>query len=144
MSNSSERPTVYLDSNVFILPALYTGKKSDIARRILLSIVRGELKGVTSTLTIDEVVWAVLRKTKKRELAIGQGERLFRLANLLIVAVDPQSVLRALGLMRSNPNLKPRDAIHAGVCLNKGISKLYTDDPHFDAIPKLTRIPLVD
>jgi predicted nucleic acid-binding protein len=44
--------------------------------------------------------------------------------------------------MKSHTNLKPRDAIHAGVCLNKNVSTIYSDDPDFDSIPNITRIPL--
>ena len=144
MTSSNERKVAYLDSNVFILPALYSGRKPDIAKRTLLDMITGRLKGITSSLTIDEVVWVIFRKTGKRELAIDQGERVFRFPNLQVISVDPQSVLRGLGLMRSHPELKPRDAIHAGVCLNRNISKIYSDDPDFDSIPEITRIPLTD
>jgi len=142
MSSSPESPRTYLDSNVFILAIAYKGRKPDAAKDLLLKMVRGELRGVTSSLTVDEVVWSVLKNTGKRDVAIEQGERLFKLANLLIVSVDAQSVLRGLSLMRAHRELKPRDAIHAGVCMNKGISIIHSDDPDFDSIPGLRRIGL--
>ena len=142
MSRSSEVGLVYLDSNVFILPALYSGKTPENAKKVLLDMVGGKLRGLTSSLTIDEVVCVLFKKTGDRGLAIDQGERVFSLANLQVVSVDPQSVLRGLGLMKTHPNLKPRDAIHAGVCLNKNLSTIYSDDPDFDPIPNITRIPI--
>ena len=142
MTSSNRGNIVYLDSNVFILPVIYSGKKPKMAKKVLLDMVGGKIRGLTSSLTIDEVVWVVFKKTGKRGLAIDQGERIFSLANLQVISVDPQSVLRGLGLMRSHPNLTPRDAVHAGVCLNKNVSTIYSDDPDFDSIPGITRIPL--
>lgn len=142
MTSSSSKPPVYLDSNIFILPVIYSGKKPEAAKNLLSEMVKGKLHGVTSSLTIDEVVWAVLEKTGDRPLAITQGERIFKLASLKIVAVDDQSVLRGLGLMRSYPRLKPRGAIHAGICLNRGMKTIHSDDPDFDCIPNIRRVAL--
>jgi len=54
----------YIDSNVFIYPAIYrteAQQKAKKAKETLLKIENGELMAYKSTLTWDEVTWVVSR-----------------------------------------------------------------------------------
>jgi predicted nucleic acid-binding protein len=62
----------YLDSNVFIYPLLYKGKKATKAQNILNEMVLGKAPCITSSLTLDEIIWIIMKmhdRTKAIEIA---------------------------------------------------------------------------
>jgi len=131
----------YLDSNVFLYPILYEGKKSKKAQKILTEMVKDNLICLTASLTIDEVLWIVTNKVS-REKALEVGKDIFELPNLKILDVRAIDVLNAIDLMERYKQLKPRDAIHGAVCLNAEIRTIVSDDNDFDKIKEIKREPL--
>lgn len=128
----------YLDSNVFIYPALFRGKKSTKCRKLLEKIVRGEDTGITSALAIDEVVWSIMKR-KGRQKALLEARRIFELPNLRVLGVTAEDAYVSLRFMEKYPGLNPRDAIHLTVALNAGVYTIYSDDRHFDTIEEVNR-----
>ena len=131
--------TLYLDANVFILASIGEGEKADNARAILKKIIMGESKGITASLTIDEIVWAILKETKDRTIATEQGLRVLQFDNLKIVSIDGQIMKKSLELMQKYTSLKPRDAIHAVVAINERASIIVSDDADFDVVKEIKR-----
>ncbi|OYT53864.1 MAG: VapC toxin family PIN domain ribonuclease [Candidatus Altiarchaeales archaeon ex4484_2] len=127
----------YLDANVFIYAALYTGKKAEHAREILRTMVEGDV-AITSTLTIDEVVWAVWKESN-REKAIKEGVRILELPNLKVLSVEVEDAYSALNLMNKYQKLRSRDAIHLAVSLRAGVFKIISDDSDFDDVDDIER-----
>jgi uncharacterized protein len=133
----------YVDANVFVYPILYSedvGAKVKKAKGILQRIEEGEMLVYTSTLTWDEVVWAV-RKFMGREESINQGQKLLGFINLHFINVDENILSRAQVLM-SNYNLRPRDSIHAASAIDRKLKTIISDDMDFDKVKEVTRIPL--
>ena len=128
----------YLDSNVFLYPILYEGKKSKRAERILTSMVKGKTTCCTASLTIDEILWVVTNKVSRDE-ALEIAKDIFELPNLRILDVSAIDALNAIGLMEKYKRLKPRDAIHGAVCMGAGISTIVSDDNDFDKIKEIKR-----
>lgn len=129
----------YLDANVFIYAFAGEGETGDAARTIVRQVAEGK-EAATATLTVDEVVW-VLMRTAGRPEAIAQGERMMRIPNLRFVPVRQLDVVRSLKLMRDYP-LSPRDAIHAAIALDEGIDTIVSTDDDFDSVPGLERVPV--
>ncbi|MEA1925172.1 MAG: PIN domain-containing protein [Candidatus Altiarchaeota archaeon] len=127
----------YLDANVFIYAALYDGKKAEHAREILREMVEGDV-AITSTLTIDEVVWIVWKESN-REKAIKESVRILELPNLKVLSVDAKDAYSALNLMNKYQKLKPRDAIHLAVSLRAGVFRIISDDSDFDDVDEIER-----
>lgn len=133
---------VYLDANIFIYPAIYgIDSKERACREILDKMVSGKIGAITSSLTIDEIIWKLIRRVGRAE-TLKLAKSLFELPNLTVVDVTAQDVYNALELMEKYKNLKPRDAIHAAVAINAGVSKIYSDDSDFDEIKELNRVKL--
>jgi hypothetical protein len=67
----------YFDANVFILPQIYEETISEVrkAREYLIKLAKGEVEGYTSTLTWDEVVYAI-RKYAGRDESLVAGRAL--------------------------------------------------------------------
>lgn len=131
----------YLDANVFIYAALYTGDEGDAARQILRDTGAGVPPAVTSVLTLDEVAW-VIRRQEDHAAALRETSRLLAFPNLFLLDVKPKHMVVALGLMESYPRLRPRDALHAATALDAGVFSICSTDADFDVVPQLTRIPL--
>jgi predicted nucleic acid-binding protein len=134
---------IYLDSNVFIFAALDSGPRGTKAAHLLEKIARGEEKGATCSLAVDEVVWNIFKYAGNRELAIELGARMVAISNLEIIAVTRKDIEYALALMRTYKQLKPRDAIHSAVCVTHGIDTIVSDDADFDNLKEVKRHGLI-
>jgi len=62
----------------------------------------------------------------------------------LMFPVTIDDVDLALELLEKHQNIQPRDAIHAAVMLNNGLTRIYTTDAHFDEIKGIERIDPID
>jgi len=129
----TEERTAYLDSNVFVYAALYESEKADGARHILREIVEGDSEAATASLTLDEVTY-VLEREEAREGALRQAERILGFANLRVVSVGAEEARDALGVMRDNDALSPRDAFHLAAAEKAGADVLVTDDRDFNEV----------
>ena len=139
--NRRERDLIYLDSNVFIYPAIYdqkSVKRASRAKAALDRVVSGELEASTATVTWDEVSRAV-RRFFGSEAALLQGRSFLNLPRLKLLTVDSEVILKAQELAERD-RLKPRDAIHAAAAMRNGIRELMSYDADFDAVPGLTRL----
>ena len=131
----------YIDSNVFIYPVLYQGKKADNAKKILSKMVDGEIACATSSLTLDEVMWVIINEANRKK-ALQIGKDILTLPNLKILDVTNEHIMQSIKLMEKYKKLKPRDAIHLAVCTTAGIFRFITDDADFDHISEINRITL--
>ena len=131
----------YIDSNVFIYPILYQGKKADNAKKILSKMVNGEIACATSSLTLDEVMWVIINEANRKK-ALQIGKDILILPNLKILDVKNEHIMQSITLMEKYKKLKPRDAIHLSVCTTAGIFRFITDDADFDHISEINRITL--
>lgn len=62
----------------------------------------------------------------------------------LMFPVTIDDVDLALELLEKHQNIQPRDAIHAAVMLNNGLTRIYTTDAHFDEIKGIERIDPIE
>jgi len=133
----------YLDSNIFILPVLYEGPRSSVAKGYLERTLKGEIKSATSALTLDEVIHILTRRSS-REVALKQAQRIMGFPHLRILDVKKADVALAIENMEHNDKLGPRDAIHLSVAMNNGINSIVSDDDDFAHIEGIVHIPLTD
>ncbi|MBN2518508.1 MAG: type II toxin-antitoxin system VapC family toxin [Candidatus Altiarchaeota archaeon] len=128
----------YIDSNVFIYSSFDDGPKGDRSREILReTIKKGD--GVTSCLTIDEVVWSSWKRVKDKKKAIEQGSRIFSFSGLRILPIEATDVYYSLSLMRKYPHLRPRDALHLSAAIKSGAETLVSADKDFDDLEEIKR-----
>lgn len=131
----------YIDANVFIFAASDKSHVGTGARKIIAAIQHGSLPASTCTLTYDEVVWGV-RKMLTPDDGIVAGELLLQLTHLNIKEVRRETIVEAHHLMK-HFNLKPRDAIHLASMRLEGETEIISEDPDFDSITGITRIPIM-
>lgn len=131
---------MYADAGLFLQPLLHTQRlrAAAAAARFLTALARGARTVSTSTLTWDEVVYAV-RRFLGPEDSIAKGQELLAFPNLTWLRVDLAVLRRAADLYRSLP-MRPRDAIHAGAALEAGEREVLSEDRVFDRVPGLVRV----
>ena len=130
-----EKPTYYIDSNIFI----YASSRNDVlgqaARRLLQAIQAGTFRGVTSCLTLDEVMY-VLKKILPTDI-LAAGEQLLNL-DIKFLSVDKPLLHAMLALMEQHA-LQPRDALHLATMQANNISFIISEDKDFDMIHSVER-----
>lgn len=132
----------YLDANVFIYLALSPSSETKVvhAKNLLEAVIEGNTEAATSSLTWDELVWAV-KKIAGIGAAKAEGKKFIMLPKLKILNVNEETLNVAQWVI-DNHRIAPRDAIHAACCIENGITEIVSDDTDFDVVKLLKRIPI--
>lgn len=131
---------VFIDSNIPMYVAGRSHLNQAPARRFLDRVRAGDVDACTSTEVLQEILY--------RYSALGRldlAERVYDLfvhicGNVLPVTLADTD--EAKQLMLSIRGLSARDALHAAVMFNNGVSVIATYDAGFDVIPRLSRLSL--
>ena len=133
---------IYIDANVFVHAILepedrQPGKNAAL---VMKKIANGELRAMTSFLTWDELLWA-LKRCLTYKLATDECRKFLNFPNLNFSKVD-EAVINLAQDYVERYSLKPRDSIHAATAIMHGIKEIISDDPDFDVIKEIKRIPI--
>ena len=129
---------VFVDTNIFIYASGDSHPHKDPAKHILEKIACNQIKAVINTEVLQEILY--------RYGAIKDHKRGFMVFDAciqiipLILPVMKQDVLKAREILERYPSVQARDAIHAGVMLNRGIKIIYSYDKHYDQIKEIERV----
>jgi hypothetical protein len=129
---------LFLDTNIPMYAAGAVGPYKRPCVDVLKAVAEGRLDAVTNVEVFQEILYrfhALRRLSDGIELSVY-----FRqcVPNALPVVWD--DVEMALKLLHEYKDLKPRDALHAGVMLNHGITQICSADKDFDRIQEVDRI----
>ncbi|MDP2717351.1 MAG: type II toxin-antitoxin system VapC family toxin [Candidatus Micrarchaeota archaeon] len=120
----------YVDSNILIYAFADVSARGEACRSILNEHL------ATSTLTIDEVVYKIRKKSLDLALAaVAAIENAPRLELVPFVEADLPQFREFL-----KKGMQPRDSIHALTAMKSGCTVIYSEDKDFDAleIPRKT------
>lgn len=129
-------PRVYLDANVFIAAFENPGAHSDHAWWLLHAIEGGEIIGVTSELTLAEVLVKPMelcdvRLAEAYENVIAPG------AYFEIFPVRRDILISAARLRASRASIKLPDAVHIATAQVLSCSFIVSDDRRLPAIEQM-------
>jgi predicted nucleic acid-binding protein len=141
LSDIAEGP-VALDTAIFIYFLEAHPVYRPLVVPVFAAIDRGELIGVTSTLTLMESLVVPLR-AGNLPLAERYETLLTESHGLAMVDVD-LDLLRAAAYVRAATRAKTPDAIQAATALVGGCSVFLTNDNRFPALPGLRVLALDD
>ncbi|HEV8580073.1 MAG TPA: type II toxin-antitoxin system VapC family toxin [Thermoanaerobaculia bacterium] len=116
----------YLDANFFIYVLEESEPWAEAARRILISLDRGECEAVTSELSLAECLVKPL-ELGRTEIAEVYLEFLRDRRSLLVVPVSREVLIEAARLRAQN-RIKPPDAVHGATALQGGCASFLTND----------------
>ena len=129
---------VFLDANIPMYAAGAEGPYKNSCALLLTTVAEGRLDAVTDVEVFQEILYryhAIQRPQAASEIALH-----FRtcVSNALPILWDDMEI--AIKLLSQYPGLKPRDALHAAVMLNHGITRLWSADKDFDRIKEIERL----
>lgn len=117
---------VYLDANIIIYAVEGFAGLSDQLQALLQAMDDGEIIGVTSELTIAEVL---IKPLQDQNLGIQQAYKTFLTpTSALHLAPVSRDVLEAAAQLRAITNLKLPDAIHVATATLNACSSFLTND----------------
>lgn len=124
---------VYLDTNLFISAFEGPGAVSDHAWWILEAVERGELHGITSELTLAEVLVHPLRRGDRALEEAYEGA--ITASDVFTVVPVDRSILRQAARLRGeHGSLRLPDAVHLASALSADADWLVTRDARFAGI----------
>ena len=129
---------VFVDSNVPMYVAGRDHPLRDRARRFLERARSGDVDICTSTEVLQEILYRYhhLNEVKK-------GFQVFETFARTIPVIYPVflgDMLKAKELLHKHVDIRPRDALHAALMLNRGLDTIVSYDLHFDQIPGIKRV----
>ena len=132
----------FIDANII----MYTvGKKHKYKKPcsfLIRRIAEENIVAASDTEVLQEIMYRY-RLTSSFERARETYNDFNSLVSLMF-PVTTDDVDLALELLERHQNIQPRDAIHAAVMLNNGLTRIYSTDVHFDEIKGIERIDPID
>jgi predicted nucleic acid-binding protein len=131
----------FVDTSIPIYAAGKPGEHKQTCSRLLEKVEARELEAVIDTEVIQEILYRFHRLEMTRQ-GLELSGNVLRLG-MRVLPVSKRDIEETLVLLErhSASKVPSRDALHAAVMLNNGITKVVTLDRHFgDAIKEVQRI----
>ena len=139
LSNFSK---VGLDTSLFIYHFERHPIYFPLSQEILSGIEKGERKGITSMITLMEIIVKPL-SLGMPEIARKYEALLMNFPNLEVVDVD-RDVIRQAARLRADHRIKPPDALQVSACLLGGAQVFITNDRQIDRLREKFEIVILD
>ena len=130
---------VYLDTNVYIAAYENTQAHGDHAWRLLTAIESGEFVGVTSELTLAELLVKPIER-RDYDLAQNYQEIIAPGASFDVPTIDRPVLIEAASLRAVQKSLRLPDAIHVATARLNECAHIVSDDRR---LPYATRLGIV-
>jgi predicted nucleic acid-binding protein len=127
---------LFIDSNIPMYVAGTSHPNREPAVRLLESVREGRIEACTSTEVLQEILW--------RYSAIGRLDLAENVYNLCVQVVHEVFDVTladtdlARDLLTTTGGLSARDAVHAAVMLNRGVTSIATFDRGFERVGRVT------
>lgn len=134
----SNRGPYFLDTNIVMYAIGKDHPYKEPCRAVLEQVERDEIDVVTSVEVLQEILhrYYSLNRPELAELAYRSLEK----GCEQIFPVTKADLDRAFDLLKVHPDIRSRDAVHAAVMLNNGLTHILSTDTHFDHIAGITRV----
>jgi predicted nucleic acid-binding protein len=124
---NSEPRRIYLDANVFIAAFEHVGAHSDHAWWILHAIEQGEITGLTSEITLAEVLVKPVERGAA-DLASAYDKMIASGPNFEVLPVRRDILIRAAEIRGGRSSIRLPDAIHIATAVAMDCRVLVSDD----------------
>ncbi|MFG1412708.1 PIN domain-containing protein [Xanthobacter sp. VTT E-85241] len=134
-------PRVYLDANVFIAALEHVGAHSDHAWWILRAIEAEEIIGVTSEITLAEILVKPL-EAEATTVVEAYTDMITPAAGFEVLEVGRALLISAAALRAARRSIRLPDAIHLATALAARCSHFVTADERLHVPDGLTRLAI--
>jgi predicted nucleic acid-binding protein len=140
MSALHPHARIGLDTSIFIYHIEPSSLFSGVANTILRQLARRTMTGVTSVLTLTELLVKPLQ-SERRGLAARYEALVRAIPNLTVVDIDSRIARRAATL-RAAHAIPTADALHLASALEHGASAFVTNDRRLRRVNEITVLVL--
>jgi predicted nucleic acid-binding protein len=133
---------VGLDTTVFIYHFEAHPIYSPLTRELLSEIEKGVRKGITSTITLMEIIVKPL-SLGRNDVARKYEALLMNFPNMEVVDLD-RDVIREAARLRAKYRLRPPDALQVSACLLGGVGAFISNDRHLGRLKEKSDIVILD
>ena len=133
---------VGLDTTIFIYHFENHPIYSPLTRELLSSIEKGDRKGITSSITLMEIIVKPLSLVRN-DIARKYEALLMNFPNLDVVDLD-RDVIRQAARLRAEYQLRPPDALQVSACLLGGSKTFITNDRQISRLREKLDIIVLD
>jgi predicted nucleic acid-binding protein len=138
MGAMNDSSLIFLDANI----VMYCLGKEHLLKapclRIIEQVRDGQILVCTSTEVQQETLYRYYRQ--KRQDIGDQAYRLLTDLSHVVYPVTSEDMEQAFSLLHEVHDIEVRDAVHAAVMLNNGLTHILSADDHFDRIAGVTRV----
>jgi predicted nucleic acid-binding protein len=131
-----------LDTAVFIYHFLRNPKYLPVTRELFSGIELGVCLGVTSTITLMELITQPLIRGRQ-DIARKYEALLVNFPHLSIIDLNRDVIHRATRL-RAEYHLRPPDALQVSACLSHGAVAFITHDPSLERLSDRLEVIILD
>jgi len=138
MAVTNDSALLFLDANIIMYCVGREHPLKTPCLRVVEQIRDGRFRFCTSTEVQQEMLHRYYRQ-KRQEI----GDSAYRLLTDLCYVVyptTPADMERAFVILHEVSDINVRDAVHAAVILNNGLTHILSTDDHFDHIAGITRV----
>lgn len=131
---------ILIDTNVFLYAAGKPSPQREPCRRFLDQVVQGDPD--LDARTDAEVLQEILHRYRTTREA-GKGTALFDAVldlGIPVLSVTEAGLRHARRLVEQSAHLSTRDAVHVGVMVEHGISRVLSYDRGFDGLAGIERV----
>jgi len=132
----------FIDANIIMYTVGKEHKYKKPCSVLIRRIAEENIVVASDTEVLQEILyryWLISEFERARETYSD-----FKSLVSLMFPVTIDDVDLAFELLERHQNIQPRDAIHAAVMLNNGLTRICSTDVHFDEIKGIERINPVD
>lgn len=130
------------DTSIFVYALGGEHAYREPCREVVRRAASGKLQGEASADLLQELIHQRARRTGDRAAAASAARHVAKLA--WWHPLEPGDVHRGIDLFKTHADLDARDAVFAGLALNRGIDAVLSTDRAFDQIAGLERIDPAD
>lgn len=127
---------IYLDTNIFIYALEAFPEYVDLLSSLFIAIDEGKLRGVTSELTLAEVLIKPLIDKNERLQQIYH-EAFQSSQNLEVIPIHRQILIEAAKIRAASKTIHLPDAIHLSTALMNQCTTVITNDKRLKGFPGL-------
>jgi predicted nucleic acid-binding protein len=142
MTHDLKSERLYIDANVFIFAAESHPTFAPAAQEILSKLGQGNMVGITSELTLAELLVVPLRQGNRQAIETYKG-MLGQSSAIRMVPIT-RSILREAPVIRAKSGQKLPDAIHLATALNAKCTVIVSQDQTLRAPLTLRQMSLPD
>lgn len=133
---------VGLDTTIFIYHFENHPIYSPLTEELLSSIEKGVRKGITSSITLMEIIVKPL-SLGRYDVARKYEALLMNFPNLEVVDLD-RNVIRQAARLRAEYRIRPPDALQVSACILSGAEVFITNDRRIGQLREIKEIIILD